>query len=80
MITPKTQLGQQAFAAMVLVLVLGALSMIWPGIIALAFGVFFLLHSCGGEQEIVMLSWAEVNTLPVAFAALRRPGLPTLLS
>ena len=78
--TPKTQLAQHVFAAMILVLVLGALSMIWPGIIALAFGIFLLLQSCGGEQEIVLLSWAEINTLQIAFASLRRPGLPAMLS
>lgn len=79
MTTPKSQLAQHAFAAMILVLVLGALSMIWPGIIALAFGIFLLLQSCGGEQEIAMLSWAEINSLPIAFTSLRRPGLPAIL-
>jgi hypothetical protein len=77
--TAKSQLAQHTLAAMMFVLVLGTLSMIWPGIMALAFGIFLLLQSCGAEQEIAALSWAEVNTLQIAFASLRRPGLPTIL-
>lgn len=80
MITPKSQLAQTTLAAMTFVLVLGTLAMIWPGIIALVFGIFLLIQSCGAEQEIAMLSWAEVSNLPIAFTSLRRPGSPTILS
>jgi hypothetical protein len=67
-LTAKSQLAQDTVAAMVFVLVLGSLSMIWPGIIALSFGLFLLLQSFGVGQEITMLSWAEVTNLPIVFA------------
>ncbi len=78
--TAKSQFAQHTLAAMMFILVLGTLSMIWPGFIALMFGLFLLLQSCGADWEIVMLSWAEGSNLPIAFASLRRPGLPTILS
>ncbi len=80
MIKLKSPLVQQALSGIMLILVIGALSMIWPGIIALCFGVLFLLQSCSAEQEILALSWGEVGNLPIAFASLRRPGLPAILS
>lgn len=80
MIKAQSQIIQQTFAAIALVLVLGALSMIWPAIIALSLGVLLLLQSFGAEQEIVVLSWSEVGNLSIAFTSLRRPGLPTILS
>lgn len=80
MINVKSPLVQQVLSGIMLILVLGALSMIWPGIIALCFGVLLLLQSCSAEQEILALSWAEVSHLPIAFASLRRPGLPAILS
>jgi UPF0716 family protein affecting phage T7 exclusion len=43
MITSKVRSGQHALEAMAIVFVLGALLMIWPGIIALVFGIFLLL-------------------------------------
>ena len=79
MITPRSQLAQTTLAAMTFVFVLGALAMIWPGIIALIFGIFLLLQSCGAEQEIAMLSWAEVGNLPLAFTSLRRSDPPAIL-
>ncbi len=54
--------------------------MIWPGIIALFLGVRWLLQSFNAEQEMVVLSWAEVGHVPVVVASLRRPGLPAMLS
>ena len=80
MITVKSQFVQQTLAAITLVLVLGALSMIWPAIIALFLGILLLLQSCGAEQEITMLSWNEVGNFSTVFASLRRPTLPAILS
>jgi len=81
MITVKSTLVQQTLAGMTLVLVIGALSMIWPGIFALFLGVLLLLlQSCGAEQEIVMLSWSEISNVPIVFNSLRRPGSPAILS
>jgi UPF0716 family protein affecting phage T7 exclusion len=81
MIRVKSTLVQQALAGMTLVLVIGALSMIWPGIFALFLGVLLLLlQSCSIEQEMVILSWSEVVNLPFVFTSLRRPGSPAILS
>ena len=79
MITVKSQFLQLTLSAITFVLVLGALSMIWPGIIALFLGVLLLLQSCA-EQDIAVLSWAEVGNMPIVFASLRRPGFPAILS
>ncbi len=73
MITVKSPFVQQTLAAITLVLILFALSMIWPGIIALFLGVLLLLQSCA-EQEIAVLSWTEVGNVPIVFASLRRLG------
>ena len=80
MITVKSQFLQLSLSAITFVLVVGALSMIWPGIIALFLGMLTLLQYLGVEQELVVLSWAEVGQVPVVVASLRRPGLPTMLS
>lgn len=80
MITVKNQFVQQTLAAITLVLVLGALSMIRPGIIALFLGVFLLFQSCCTEPEIAMLSWTEVGNVSITFASFRRPSLPAILS
>lgn len=80
MITVKSQFLQQALAAITLVLILFALSMIWPAIMALLLGVLLLLQSCGAEQEIAVLSWTEVGNVPIVFASLRRLGLPSIFS
>jgi hypothetical protein len=80
MMTVKSQFLQLTLSAITFVLVVGALSMIWPAIIALFLGVLLLLQSFSAEQEIAVLSWTEVGNLSVLFAALRRPGLPAMLS
>ncbi len=80
MLIAKSQLARDAVTAMVFIFVLGSLSMIWPGIIALSFGLFLLLQSFGVGQEITMLSWAEVTHLPVVLASFRRSGPPSILS
>lgn len=81
MITPKSQIAQHTLSVMTFILVLSVLAMIWPGIIALIFGIFLLLQSfLGAEQELAILSWAEVSNLPIAFAPFRRFGSPAILS
>ena len=80
MLTAKSQLAYDTVAAMVFILALGSLSMIWPGIIALSFGLFLLLQSLGFGQEITMLSLAEVSNLPIAIASFRRYDSPSILS
>jgi hypothetical protein len=81
MITPKSQIAQRTLSVMTFVLVLSALAMIWPGIIALVFGIFLLLQSfLGAEQEMAILSWAEVSNLPIVFSSLRRSDPPAILS
>ena len=80
MIKVQSQFVQQTLAAITLVLILGALSMIWPAIMALLLGVLLLLQSCGVEQEIAVLSWTEVGNMPIVFASLRRAGFPAILS
>lgn len=49
MITVKNQFLEVVMSAMRLVLVLGAVSMIWPSIMALFFGVLLLFQSCSAE-------------------------------
>ena len=81
MITQKIRFGRHALEAMTVVFVLGALSMIWPGIMALVFGIFLLLQSfLGVEQEIAILSWTEISNLPIVFTSLRRSGPSAILS
>ena len=80
MITVKSQLLQLTLSAITFLLVVGALSMIWPAIIGLFLGVLLLLQSLGTEPDVAMLSWTEVGNLPIVVASLRRPGLPTFLS
>ena len=80
MITVKNQFLQLTLSVITFVLVVGALSMIWPGIIALFLGVLWLLQSFHAEQEMVVLSWAEVENASIVFASLRRPSLPAMLS
>ncbi len=78
MIKRKSQLAQATLAAITFVLVLGALSVIWPGIMALFIGVFLLLYSCSAEQELLALTWTELGNVPFVFASLRRSGLQAL--
>lgn len=80
MITAKSQFLQLTLSAIMFVLVLGALSMIWPGIIALVLGVLLLLQSFSAEQEIALLPWTEVGHFSIVFATLRQPGRPAILS
>jgi len=80
MMTVKSLLGQQMLAGFMLVLVLGALSMIWPAIITVFLGILLLLQWFGAEPEVVMLVWTEVENVPIVVASLRRPGFPAMFS
>jgi len=80
MSTVKSQFLQLTLSAITFVLVIGALSLIWPAIIALFLGALLLLQSLGAEQEMAVLSWTEVGHFSIGFASLRRPGLPAMLS
>lgn len=80
MLTAKSQLAQDTMAAMVFVIALGSLSMIWPSIIALIFGLYLLIESFGVGPEITMLSWADISSSPTIIASLRRAGVPLVLS
>lgn len=71
MTRPKSQIGQHALEAMTVMFVLGALSMIWPGIIALSLGVLVLVQSCSVEQEMALLSWAEIGKVSLAVTPFR---------
>jgi hypothetical protein len=80
MVTVKSQFLQLTLSAITFFLVVGALSMIWPAMLALFLGALLLLQSLGTEPDVAVLSWNEVSNLPIAFASLRRPGLPANLS
>ena len=80
MITVKSQFLQLTASAITFVFVVGALSMIWPAIIALFLGVLWLLQSFNAEQEIAVLSWLEVENGSIVFVSLRRSDLPAILS
>jgi hypothetical protein len=76
----KSQFAQHVLAAITLALVLGALSMIWPAILAVFLGILLLLQSLTAEPEIAILSLSEVEHVSVVGEALRQPGLPVILS
>jgi UPF0716 family protein affecting phage T7 exclusion len=80
MMTPSSQIGQHALEALTIVFVLGALSMIWPGILALVFGLFLLIQPFGAGQEMAILSWAEISNVPMVFSSLRRSDSPAVFS
>lgn len=80
MTTRKSQLVQHTLTAITLVLVLGALSMIWPGIIAVFLGVLLLIQSFTASQEIAVLSWAEVCHASLVVSTLRRLAVPPIFS
>jgi hypothetical protein len=80
MITMKSLFVQQTLVTMALFSAIGALSVVWPAIIAFAFSVFLLFYSLGAGQEIVFLSGTEISQMSVIFTSLRRPGLLAILS
>jgi hypothetical protein len=80
MITTKSQFLQLTLSAITFVVVIGALSMIWPAIIGLFLGALWLLQSFSVEPEMAVLSWTEVGHVPIVVVSLRRPSLPAMLS
>jgi len=80
MTTVKSRFVQHTWAAIALLLVLGALSMIWPSIIAVSLGVLLLLQSFNDSREIALLSCSEVGNLAIVFSSLRRSGLSVIFS
>jgi hypothetical protein len=80
MISVKSPFVQQTLVAMTLFAAIGALSVVWPAIIAFALSLFLLFHSLGAEQEIVLLSGTEISQMSILFTSLRRQGLLAILS
>ena len=80
MIILKSPFVQQTLVAMTLFAAIGALSVVWPAIIALGLSVFLLFHSLGAGQEIVLLSGTETSQMSILFTSLRRPGFLAILS
>jgi hypothetical protein len=80
MVTGKSRFGHLTVEAITFLLVLGVLSMIWPAIIAVFLGVILLLQSFTAEPEVVVLSWVEIDHMPVVVDSLRRPDLPAVIS
>lgn len=80
MITLKNQFTQQVVAGITLILVLGALSIIWPAIIAVFLSLILLIQSFSAEPEIARLSWLEMGDVSVVADMLRRPSIPVVFS
>lgn len=68
MITLNKPFVRLTSAAILLVMIFGLLSLIWPIIIALFPGVFLLLRACSAEQETAALWLPEVGNAPIVFA------------
>ena len=66
----KSPLAQQTASGMIILLVFGALSTIWPAILALFYGVLVLLQSCSADHEILALSVVEFWSLSSVAASL----------
>lgn len=79
MIIVKNQFIQHLLTAVTLVLVLGALSMIWPMIIAIFLGILRLLQSFSTDPEVAVLSWEEIWNVSAVSDGFRYPSLPPLL-
>lgn len=69
MITVKNQVLELTLSAITFVLAVGALALIWPGIMAVFLGVLLLLRSGSTEHAIVVPSWTEVSKLSIVFAS-----------
>jgi hypothetical protein len=80
MIPVKSPFLQLSLTVITFMLILGALSMIWPAILTVLLGVLLLLQSFSADPEITELSRAEVGNVPIIFALLRRVRLPARLS
>jgi hypothetical protein len=80
MVTVKSRVRHLTLEAITFVLVLGVLSIIWPAILTVFLGILLLLQWFSADPEVVMLSWTEIENVPIVFTSLRRPGFPTMLS
>jgi hypothetical protein len=80
MVTVKSRFRHLTLEAITFVLVLGVLSIIWPAILTVFLGILLLLQWFSADPEVVMLSWTEIENVPIVFTSLRRPGFPTMLS
>ena len=80
MTTVKRRFSYLTVETITFVLVLGILSMIWPAIIALFLGALLLLQWFSPEQEMGVLLWTDIESLPSRFASLWQSGLPSILS
>lgn len=80
MVTVKSRFRHLTLEAITFVLVLGVLSIIWPAILAVFLGILLFLQWFSADPEVVMLSWTEIENVPIVFTSLRRPGFPTMLS
>lgn len=80
MISVKSPFAQQTLVTMMLFVAIGALSATWPAIIALMLSAFLLFLPISVQQEIVFLSWTEVENMSTLFTAFRRSGLLAILS
>ncbi|MBM4127887.1 MAG: hypothetical protein FJ247_11150 [Nitrospira sp.] len=80
MVTAKSPLAQHTFEVMVVFLVLGSLSTIWPAIMGLIIGLFLLLQSFGAEQQITVLTGADISHAPIIFTSLRQSVATAFLS
>jgi hypothetical protein len=69
MITAKSQFLQLTLSAITFVFVIGVLSMIWPGIIALFFAVLWLLQCRTGDGGAVVGRGRECVGLLFLFSA-----------
>lgn len=79
MIMFKSQFVQLMFTAITLGFILGALSMIWPAIIAVFLSILRLLQSFSTEREVAVQSWDGAGNVSVVIDAFRHPNLPSLL-
>jgi len=80
MSTVKSQFFQMTMAAVVFIFILGALSMTWPVIMALFWGVLLLLESFNADLEIEVLSWVGGGHVSFVVATLLRPRFPVVVS
>lgn len=78
MVIFQSQFFHLTCSAITLVVIFGALLMIWPAFFALFLTTLLLLQSCCAELKVMMLSWTEVGHAPIV-VSLRRPGLSNML-
>lgn len=75
MTTVRSPFVQLMLAAITLLFIFGALSMIWPAILAVFLGLLLLLQSFSVDQDIVTASWTEIEQVSVVFGSLGATAL-----